>query len=324
MPARLAPFPRFKALDQNAGFLAGGKLWTFIAGTTTPKPTYTDQSGATANQNPVILDGSGEADVWLTSGAYKFLLTDINDVPQWTVDNIEAQPSDIVADTLTVGSIAISGVLTSSVLSVAPFVIASSVVVPNLNAGMLQGGTWAAPLQIGSITPNLATFSIVTATNVVADGVSGHVLASGGAFGNFQVGDKITHYNGRTLLGEGVANMSAIFDALLQSLAIPSFNLMNTTLEGMYRVSYYLYLTTAGNAVNLTGTIGWNNGAAAKSVTTANIACNTLGADSSLIGQAGSITFWAPALQAITFATALSGAIGAGVYGVHVRVEFLG
>lgn len=159
MTTRIAPFPRFKALDQNAGFLAGGKLFAYSGGTTTPKDTYTDQSGATANENPVILDGSGEADVWLATGPYKFVLTDANDVVQWTVDNIEGQVSDIVANSLTVNSIAIAGQINSTVTGVPPLVVASVVRVPNLNADLLDGQDWANPGAIGATTPGTGVFA---------------------------------------------------------------------------------------------------------------------------------------------------------------------
>lgn len=159
MTTCLAPFPRFKAFDQNAGFLAGGKLWSYVAGSTTPQDTFTDQSGTTPNENPVILDGSGEADIWLATGAYKFVLTDANDVPQWTVDNIEGQASDIVANSLTVNSIAISGQLVSTASGVAPFVVGSVVRVTNLNADLLDGNDWANPAPIGATAPSTGVFT---------------------------------------------------------------------------------------------------------------------------------------------------------------------
>ncbi len=84
----LAPQARFRAFDANGNPLAGGKLYTYQAGTSTPLATYTDQGGGTSNANPVVLDANGEANVWLGSNSYKFVLKDANDVTQWTVDNI--------------------------------------------------------------------------------------------------------------------------------------------------------------------------------------------------------------------------------------------
>lgn len=85
----IAPQLRQKFL--NAGgtaALAGGKLYSYQAGTTTPLATYTDSTGATPNANPIILDANGECDLWLGSSAYKFILKTSADVQQWSVDNV--------------------------------------------------------------------------------------------------------------------------------------------------------------------------------------------------------------------------------------------
>ena len=73
--------------------LAGGLLWTYSAGTTTPLPTYTGSNGIIANTNPIVLgsDGRPTAEIWLTAGyAYKFVLQDSlgNPIPNGTYDNI--------------------------------------------------------------------------------------------------------------------------------------------------------------------------------------------------------------------------------------------
>lgn len=81
--------PKMQFLDANGNPLAAGKLYTYAAGTSTPKTTYSD-SGGTSNANPVILDAGGFADVWLGTGAYKFVLKSSADVTQWTVDDIQS------------------------------------------------------------------------------------------------------------------------------------------------------------------------------------------------------------------------------------------
>jgi hypothetical protein len=73
--------------------LTGGKLYTYLAGTTTPATTYTTSSGNTAWTNPIVLDSagrvSGSGEIWLTVGvAYKFVLKDSNDVLIATYDNL--------------------------------------------------------------------------------------------------------------------------------------------------------------------------------------------------------------------------------------------
>lgn len=81
--------------DDNGVPLSGGKLYTYAAGTTTPKATYTDYTGAQAHTNPIILDAAGRppSEVWLTFGdAYKFILKDSNDTLVGTFDNIDGIP----------------------------------------------------------------------------------------------------------------------------------------------------------------------------------------------------------------------------------------
>ena len=86
--AALAPVIKQRFFDSNGDPLAGGKLYSYIAGTSTPLGTFTDAGGGTPNANPVILDANGEADVWIGSGTYKFVLKDTDDVTQWTVDDV--------------------------------------------------------------------------------------------------------------------------------------------------------------------------------------------------------------------------------------------
>lgn len=85
-------------LFTNSGVpLAGGKIYTYIAGTTTPLTTYTDPTGSIANSNPIIADAAGRLsnEIWLpVNGAYKFVLRDASDALIATYDNIPtiAQP----------------------------------------------------------------------------------------------------------------------------------------------------------------------------------------------------------------------------------------
>lgn len=93
--AVLSPQGPFRALDGNGDPLAGGKLYTYEAGTTTPKTTYTTEDATTPNTNPVILDSNGYADVWLDTGSYKFVLDDSDDVEQWTLDDISGSDTSV-------------------------------------------------------------------------------------------------------------------------------------------------------------------------------------------------------------------------------------
>jgi hypothetical protein len=100
MSVNLSPVGNAFQFFNNDGLpLAGGKLQTFQAGSTTPFATYTDSSGLIANTNPIILGTSGRppSTIWLSAGFfYKFVLSDSSDVVIQTYDNlygiVNAQP----------------------------------------------------------------------------------------------------------------------------------------------------------------------------------------------------------------------------------------
>jgi microcystin-dependent protein len=83
----------------TSDFLEGGKVYTYVAGSLTPKatyPTYADALASTnANDNPVVLDSRGEATIVL-KGATKVILKDANDVPIWTTDNLDSDSINII------------------------------------------------------------------------------------------------------------------------------------------------------------------------------------------------------------------------------------
>lgn len=80
MTANIMPFifPRQWTLDGKP--LSGGKLYFFESGTTTPKVTYSTPDQSIENSNPVILDASGFAPIYLGSGSYTVVLKDDYDV----------------------------------------------------------------------------------------------------------------------------------------------------------------------------------------------------------------------------------------------------
>jgi len=73
--------------------LAGGLIYSYAAGTTTPKVTYTSSAGNVAHTNPIILNSAGRVpggEIWLTSGTYKFILATSTNVTIATYDNVFA------------------------------------------------------------------------------------------------------------------------------------------------------------------------------------------------------------------------------------------
>ena len=86
----------------NGTPLAGGLLYTYLAGTSTAATTYTTSAGNVPNSNPIVLNSAGrvQTEIWLTQGvSYKFVLKTSAFITIGTYDNIAgaADPADIYA-----------------------------------------------------------------------------------------------------------------------------------------------------------------------------------------------------------------------------------
>lgn len=88
----------FRILNQAPQFLlqsgqvnAGGKLYTYETDLTTPKLTWSDPDMLIPNTNPILMDAAGRTvtDVW-GDGEYGIVMTDADDVTQWTRNNVQA------------------------------------------------------------------------------------------------------------------------------------------------------------------------------------------------------------------------------------------
>jgi hypothetical protein len=86
--------------NDNGDPLAGGKIFTYLAGTTTSAATYTSSSGTIPHTNPIILDGAGRVpsgEIWLTDGiTYKFVVQDSANNLIGTYDNLVGINSNFV------------------------------------------------------------------------------------------------------------------------------------------------------------------------------------------------------------------------------------
>jgi hypothetical protein len=78
--------------DNDGNVLSGGKIYTYLAGTSTPVATYTTSAGVISHSNPIILDSAGRVptgEIWLTDGInYKFVLNNSIGTLIGTYDNI--------------------------------------------------------------------------------------------------------------------------------------------------------------------------------------------------------------------------------------------
>lgn len=84
--AVILPNPKVAFITSAGAPAVGYKVYTYDAGTLTPRATYLDAAGGASNTNPIILDARGEAVVYW-DGSYKVILKDAADVTIWTVDN---------------------------------------------------------------------------------------------------------------------------------------------------------------------------------------------------------------------------------------------
>ena len=85
--------------DNNGVPLAGGLIYTYEAGTTTPQATYTTSAGTIAHTNPIVLNSAGRVpggELWLVMGSnYKFVLQTSAAVTIATYDNIYGSGSRV-------------------------------------------------------------------------------------------------------------------------------------------------------------------------------------------------------------------------------------
>ena len=92
MSVNLSPIGNGVTFLGNTGLpLAGGLLYTYQAGSSTPLATYQDNNGLIQNSNPIVLgtDGKLPSELWLTYGyTYKFVLKDSAGTLINTYDNI--------------------------------------------------------------------------------------------------------------------------------------------------------------------------------------------------------------------------------------------
>lgn len=166
VPVALSPVAKQQFLDATGKPLAGGALFTFIAGTTTQQATYQDSAGTTPYPNPIILDAGGfvPGPLFISSNGYKFVLcaaftavagtgTCASFGPQqWVIDNILLPPFLAGNNTFT-GNNTFSGTTTFN----GPV---------NLNAGGSLAGTFSGsptfsgtPIFTGGMTVTGGTFT---------------------------------------------------------------------------------------------------------------------------------------------------------------------
>jgi hypothetical protein len=77
--------------------LVGGKVYAYVAGTTTPKDTYTTAAASVANAHPVVLDSRGEAAIYWV-GTYDVVLKDSAGVTIWGPERLADSGGNLRTD----------------------------------------------------------------------------------------------------------------------------------------------------------------------------------------------------------------------------------
>lgn len=81
--------PIYTFKNASGSPLAGGKVYTYVSGTTTLLSTYGDSEGASTNANPIILDSAGSCVIYLAEDtSYKFVIKDSSDNTLYTIDPV--------------------------------------------------------------------------------------------------------------------------------------------------------------------------------------------------------------------------------------------
>jgi len=186
--------------------LAGGQIFTYQAGSSTPLTTYTTVNGTIANQNPVILgtDGKLPNELWLQSGySYKFVVQDSTNNLVATYDNIAGVLTQVPPNPTSIPSGCIL-IWSGSIGSVpSGFLLCDGTNgTPDLrNSFVLGAGNSYAVAQTGGSTDAIVVSHTHTATSTVTD--PGHTH-TGVVVGQTSVGGS---GNGNQLAGNNVVSI---------------------------------------------------------------------------------------------------------------------
>ena len=88
MADRLLP-PGYQIFDANGDPVSGALCWTYEAGTSTPKITYSDGGGTVPNANPVVADSGGRfGNIFADYGDYRIVMQTSAGVTLFTADPV--------------------------------------------------------------------------------------------------------------------------------------------------------------------------------------------------------------------------------------------
>ena len=175
MAVLFSPWGNSQFLDQNGAPANGWKIYTYVAGSSTPLATYTDSTGTVAQSNPIVINSLGfptTGQIWLTSGlSYKLVLTDASDVVKKTQDNLSGV---LTSSSSTISQWVASG-LTPTYVSATSFTLAGDQTSAFHVGRRLQTTNTAGTIYsriVSSAYAALTTITVVNDSGVLDSGLS--------------------------------------------------------------------------------------------------------------------------------------------------------
>ena len=180
----LSPSPKLHFDDLNGNPLTGGKLKTYLAGSSTPVQTSQDFTGTSLNPTTVILDERGEAKIRLNPMIkYKFELYDSSDSYIYSVDNIGIDGAVTTSSiTCSDGTVQINSTSNGVDLSIQDEVTERSSADTALSARItdLESVTYISPIKKENNQVQLEESGVTP--NTYGDQAGSRTLAFGGTF----------------------------------------------------------------------------------------------------------------------------------------------
>ena len=243
----LSPIGNDQQVNSAGAPLSGGKIYTYLAGTSTPSATYTDNTGTTPQANPIILNSLGlpTSPIWLLGGfPLKFIIKDSADTTIRTVDNISG-----VNDTSSTASEWTSSGLTPTYISATQFsVVGDQTSIFQVNRRVRTTNTGG--LIYGRITVTAFGAGITTVT-VLNDTGSMDAGLSAVAYGFLSYSPTSVPYNLYMSVGDSAQTVSKV-QAISASVAASALTISASATILDFRSS----TLTSGAITTVSGTPG--------------------------------------------------------------------
>ncbi len=202
MAAAVSPVPRLTFFANDGSPLSGGTVTTYLAGTLTPQPTYSDTGLSVPISNPIVLNAAGrpqasatdatEVNVYLSSVSYKFLVKDSNGNTIDTPDNVPAVMSAFGGSFT--GTLPFPVTVTGGVSGAIPYFDSTTDLAVSAlltaHAPMIGGGAATAPKTVAAMTTGQVLYGVTGADPVPGQAALTHsspVNKTGNATATFKM-----------------------------------------------------------------------------------------------------------------------------------------